>query len=82
MRLYNYVRILVNLVGLLCFIVLFISCRKSDELKLFNGESLEGWEGSNTIFRVEKGAIVGAILKNQSIKVTICVRNRNMKILN
>ena len=66
----------------LFFLLLFISCGKPNKLKLFNGESLEGWEGSNTIFRVEKGAIVGAILKNQSIKVTICVRNRNMKILN
>ena len=63
MGLYNYVRILVNLARFLCFIVLFISCGKSDGFKLFNGESLEGWEGSNTIFRVEKGAIVGGNLK-------------------
>lgn len=53
-----------NLIGLLCTIILFISCGNSDELKLFNGESLEGWEGSNTFFRVEKGAIVGGNLKN------------------
>jgi hypothetical protein len=39
-----------------------MSCSKSHELKLFNGESLEGWDGSNTVFRVEEGAIVGGNL--------------------
>ena len=48
-----------------CFfaIVLCMSCGMSDELKLFDGESLEGWEWSNTVFRAENGAIVGANLK-------------------
>jgi hypothetical protein len=53
----------VNLFGFLFTSVIFMSCGKSDELKLFNGESLEGWEGSNTVFRVEEGAIVGGNLK-------------------
>ena len=55
-----------NLKSLGCFfsIVLFMSCGTPDELKLFNGKSLEGWEGSNSIFRVEKGAIVGGNLEN------------------
>ena len=53
----------VNPTGLFCFIVLFISCGKSDELKLFNGESLEGWEGSDTYFQSGGGAIVGGSLK-------------------
>ena len=39
-----------------------MSCRMSDELKLFNGESLDGWEGSKTTFRVEDEAIVGGNL--------------------
>jgi len=52
-----------NLTGFLLTAVLFVSCSKSDELKLFNGETLEGWEGSNTAFRVEKGAIIGGNLK-------------------
>ncbi len=30
-------------IGVLCSIVLYISCGNSDELKLFNGDSLEGW---------------------------------------
>ncbi|NJB72343.1 hypothetical protein GGR42_002834 [Saonia flava] len=50
-------------IGYFFSILLFMSCNMSDELKLFNGESLEGWEGSNTFFRVEKGAIVGGSLK-------------------
>lgn len=47
-----------------CFfsVVWSMSCQ-SNELKLFNGESLEGWEGSSTFFRVEKGAIVGGSLE-------------------
>ena len=49
--------------GCLFFMVLFISCGMSDEIKLFNGESLEGWEGSKTVFRAEQGAIVGASLE-------------------
>ena len=55
-----------NFVSLTAFLftcVFFISCGKSGEIKLFNGESLEGWEGSNTVFRVEDGAIVGGNLK-------------------
>lgn len=51
-------------IGLLCAILLFMSCGQSNEIKLFNGVSLEGWEGSNTVFRVEQGAIVGGNLKN------------------
>ncbi|MEN8250343.1 MAG: DUF1080 domain-containing protein [Bacteroidota bacterium] len=53
----------VKLTGFLFTSLLFMSCGNSDELKLFNGESLEGWEGSNTVFRVEEGAIVGGNLK-------------------
>ncbi|MGI9550923.1 MAG: family 16 glycoside hydrolase [Aurantibacter sp.] len=49
--------------GILCYIILFVSYGQSQEIKLFNGESLEGWEGSNTFFRVEKEAIVGGSLK-------------------
>ena len=58
------IRNILNPIGFFFSILLFISCGNSDELKLFNGESLEGWEGSNTIFRVEEGAIVGGNLKN------------------
>ena len=34
-----------------------------DEIRLFNGESFEGWEGPNTVFRAEQGAIVGGTLE-------------------
>lgn len=48
-----------------CFfcVAIFMSCGMSEEGKLFNGESLDGWEGEATVFRVEKGAIVGGSLK-------------------
>lgn len=52
-------------IGFLFSIVLFTSCvMGSEETNLFNGTSLEGWEGSTTFFRVEKEAIVGGHLKN------------------
>ncbi|MEM6766444.1 MAG: DUF1080 domain-containing protein [Bacteroidota bacterium] len=53
---------IVSIPVLLLSIYLFSSCGQSGEHKLFNGESLEGWEGSRTIFRVENGAIVGGSL--------------------
>lgn len=57
------IRNILKPIGFFFSMVLFISCGSSDEIKLFNGESLEGWEGSNTIFRVENGAIIGGDLE-------------------
>ena len=37
----------------LLFLFFIISCEKPDTFKLFNGNSLEGWEGSNKIFKVK-----------------------------
>ena len=50
-------------IGYFLSIVLCVSCGMSQEVKLFDGETLEGWEGSNTFFRVEKEAIIGGSLK-------------------
>ncbi len=50
-------------IGILFSVVLFVSCGERGNLKLFNGESLEGWEGSEIAFRVEDGAIVGGNLE-------------------
>lgn len=57
------IRIPVKNLGLLLATLVFISCNQSKEIQLFNGESLDGWEGSGTIFRVESGAIVGGSLE-------------------
>lgn len=48
-----------------CFftILFFVGCGTPEEIKLFDGASLDGWEGSETVFRVENGAIVGGNLK-------------------
>ena len=45
--------------------LLFIttSCQHNKSLALFDGETLNGWEGSDTAFRVENGAIVGGNLE-------------------
>ena len=44
-------------------ISLSISCETKEDGKLFDGKTLEGWEGSSSIFRVENGAIIGGNLK-------------------
>ena len=54
----------VNLFGLFCYILMFISCGKSEEYKLFNGESLEGWEGDERIFRISDNSILGGNSKD------------------
>ncbi|MGB5479771.1 MAG: hypothetical protein WBM91_01730 [Eudoraea sp.] len=35
---------------------------RQEAVKLFNGESLDGWEGSTSFFRVEENAIIGGSL--------------------
>lgn len=49
--------------GCFLLIVFLISCGKSEKVSLFNGETLDGWEGSDTIFRVENNTIVGGNLQ-------------------
>lgn len=49
--------------GYFLSIVVFMSCHSSSDLNLFDGTTMEGWEGSNTFFRVENGAIVGGSLE-------------------
>ena len=48
----------IRIVVLLAF-TLLTSCENYDSLSLFDGKSLEGWEGPDSIFRVEDGCIVG-----------------------
>lgn len=47
----------IRIVILLAF-TLLTSCENYDSLSLFDGKSLEGWEGPDSIFRVEEGCIV------------------------
>lgn len=46
----------------LYLLILLVSCAVPVDQEIFDGKSLEGWEGSNTFFRVEEGAIVGGSL--------------------
>ncbi|NRB63909.1 MAG: DUF1080 domain-containing protein [Saprospiraceae bacterium] len=47
---------------LLLFIFICSSCSQTAEKKLFNGESLDGWEGPAAWFRVENETIIGGSL--------------------
>lgn len=48
----------------LVFAMVFLTaCGQSNEMQLFDGNSLEGWEGSTDFFRLENNAIVGGSLE-------------------
>jgi hypothetical protein len=61
------------IVALLTFLfaVAFVATSRSQdeksakETKLFDGRSLDGWEGNEKSFRIEEGAIVGGTLKER-----------------
>ena len=38
------------------------SCLAQEDIQLFDGKTLAGWEGSEDVFRVENGSIVGGSL--------------------
>lgn len=57
------VKIILKSISFFFLMVLLSACSSTDEHKLFNGKTLEGWEGSDTFFRVDQGAIVGGSLK-------------------
>ena len=52
------------LVGVLFLGILTGTALADAPTALFNGTSLEGWQGSHDIFRVEEGAIVGGSLNH------------------
>lgn len=64
----NYLRIIIFIVS-----VLFISCENPEVFMLFDGESLEGWECPDRIFRVQDGSIVaGSIDKPLDHSYYLC----------
>lgn len=44
-------------------LLIFTSCGQEKATPLFDGETLSGWEGSGSAFRVEDGAIIGGSLE-------------------
>ena len=47
-----------------CLILLItFSCNKEKDIQLFDGQTLTGWEGSDSAFRIENGAIIGGSLE-------------------
>ena len=51
-----------NLLGITLSIIIS-SCQNQNEIQLFDGETLSGWEGNEDVFRVENGCIVGGSLE-------------------
>lgn len=46
-------------IAILLVTMILASCESPDGSNLFDGKSLKGWEGPDSIFRVEDGCIVG-----------------------
>ncbi|MBB6460494.1 3-keto-disaccharide hydrolase [Flammeovirga kamogawensis] len=53
-----------NFICKLFLLLIITSCTYQEHQKksLFNGETFEGWEGNNGVFRIENGAIIGGSL--------------------
>lgn len=50
-------------ISLLLFVLGTASCQQQKEIPLFDGKTLDGWEGAKDVFRVENGCIVGGSLE-------------------
>jgi len=46
-------------IAMLLVTMILASCQSPDGSNLFDGKSLKGWEGPDTVFRAEDGCIVG-----------------------
>lgn len=52
-----------NIFRISLLILIITSCQDKKDIQLFDGQTLSGWEGSDSAFRVENGAIVGGSLE-------------------
>ena len=50
-------------ISLLLSVLVTASCQQQNEIRLFDGQTLNGWEGADDVFRVENGCIVGGSLE-------------------
>ena len=53
----------INLFIISFLIFMLSSCQDQKDIQLFDGKTLAGWEGSDSVFRVENGEIIGGSLK-------------------
>ena len=51
-----------NILGIILLLIIS-SCQNQKEIQLFDGLTLTGWEGDESVFRVENGCIVGGSLE-------------------
>lgn len=51
--------------GICLFLLILTSCSREKTTQLFDGETLSGWEGSDSAFRVENRAIIGGSLEKR-----------------
>ena len=54
---------LVNIFSISLVLLITASCQDQKSIQLFDGQTLSGWEGSESAFRVENGAIIGGSLE-------------------
>jgi len=52
-----------NIFTICLFILTMTNCHQEKNILLFDGQTLSGWEGSKSAFRLENGAIVGGSLE-------------------
>ena len=52
-----------QIIPLICFTILFTSCNQQKTVKLFDGKTLNGWEGDPKVWRVENETIIGGSLE-------------------
>ena len=45
-------------------LLIIASCQNQKDIQLFDGQTFTGWEGSDSAFRIENGAIIGGSLEN------------------
>jgi hypothetical protein len=53
-----------NILIVISLVFIGTSCTDQKTIELFDGETLEGWEGAKDVFRVENGCIIGGSLEN------------------
>lgn len=56
-----------SFLGGFCLLLGVSSCTPSKEIQLFDGESFSGWEGANSFFSIQEGAIVAGNLKKANL---------------
>ncbi len=52
-----------SIVGLCALICICLTARAAEPVVLFDGKTLEGWEGNEKVWRVKDGAIVGGSME-------------------